>query len=426
MFKRRMSRRAAVRAVSYTAAALAALSLFSAVSYGHLLVYRRQTKIDADRAFEETVRALEDLSESLEKSLYAADGGMCARVCADVYADAGRAGTAMSALPFSTVEMERLKRFVGVTGDYAYTLCREAAEQGFTDEQRDALSRLSGTASALADSLLGMRGELSDGALRMDSREAQVANVLDETPAFLSGELGGYAQSFPEPEALSYHGQYTARETPAREAVDEQQAREAAAALLGCRPEEPEAVGSCEDGGSLLLTLGSKTVVVTAEGVESLRDSRLVSESRIGEEEAEAAAEEALRALGYEGLRIEESGRRGDVMDFRCSAEADGVAGLDRMIGVSVAMDDGSVYALDLGAAAGEAAESGWPFGEEEARSRVPEGLELRQLRRVTLAGADGCGIACWELLCTDGQDRQVRLYLNADTGKQEEIRIGG
>ena len=424
MFKR-ISRRALVRVVSYTAAALLALSLFSALSWGHLLAYRRQTAADADRAFEETVGALQDLSLSLDKSRYAGDGAMCARVCAEIYADAGRAGTALAALPFSTVEMEELKRFISLSGDYAYTLCREAAEQGFSEEQRGTMARLSDTASALAEELDAMRGELRDGKLTMDSREARVANILDEVPAYLSERLGAYAKDFPAAEALSYHGQYSAREQGQAEPVDEEKAREQAAALLGCEPEDFELAARYEDEGKLLLSLGGTTVTVTARGVESLRNARLVEESLIGEKEAVAAAEKALEALGYTGLRWEEKTRRGNVLDLRGSAETDGAAGLDREIALSVALDDGSLLALDLSAMQGEAAESDWPLGEAEAKALLPAGLTLRSARRVTVAGADGRSIPCWELDCLDENARRVRIRLNAENGKQEEIEIG-
>lgn len=425
MSKRNISRRALVRLVSFSAAALVALSLFSAVSQGRLTAYRRQTAVDADRAFEETVGALNDLSASLEKSRYAGDGSMCARVCAEIYADAGRAGTALSALPFSTVEMEELKRFISLSGDYAYTLCREAAEQGFSDEQRGNMTALSATASELADSLSEMHRQLRDGALTMDSREKRVANVLDRTPTFLSAAMGDYARDFPTARELSYHGQYSAREAAQAEPVDETRARELAASLLQCAPEELELAAQAEDGGRLMLTLDGKTVTVTAAGIESLRDSRLVSESRIGEEEAKAAAEEALSALGYEGLRWEESARRGDILELRGSAETDGVTGLDREIAVGVALDDGSLCSLDLSAAGGEAAESDWHVSREEAMALTPAGLQLRRGRRVTVAGADGQSLACYELDCLDETGRRVRVYVNADSGKQEEIRIG-
>ena len=365
MSKRKLSRRALVRTLSFSAAALVGLSLFSAVCWGHLQAYRRQTAVDADRAFEETVGALNDLSASLEKSRYAGDGPMCAKVCAEIYADAGRAGTALSALPFSTVEMEELKRFISLSGDYAYTLCREAAEQGLSEEQRNNLVALSGTAAELAGSLRGMHGELRDGILTMDSREKQVANILGEAPAFLSARLGDYARSFPATQELSYHGQYSAQEKQQAEPVDEAQARE------------------------------------------------------------QAAAEEALRALGYEGLRWEESARRGNVLELRGSAETDGVTGLDHEIAVGVALDDGSICALDLSAAGGEAETGEWPFPEEEAKATVPEALHLRHVRRVTIAGADGQSVACYELDCLDDGGKRVRVYVNAQSGKQQEIMIG-
>ncbi len=425
MSKRKLSRRALVRTLSFSAAALVGLSLFSAVCWGHLQAYRRQTAVDADRAFEETVGALNDLSASLEKSRYAGDGPMCAKVCAEIYADAGRAGTALSALPFSTVEMEELKRFISLSGDYAYTLCREAAEQGLSEEQRGNLVALSDTASELAESLRGMHGELRDGILTMDSREKQVANILDEAPSFLSARLGDYARSFPAAQELSYHGQYSAQEKQQAEPVDEAQAREQAAALLQCGPEELEIAARAEDQGRLLLTQDGRTVTVTAAGVESLRDSRLVSESRISDDEAKAAAEEALRALGYDGLRWEESARRGNVLELRGSAETDGVTGLDHEIAVGIALDDGSICALDLSAAGGETETGEWPFSEEEAKAAVPEALHLRHVRRVTIAGADGQSVACYELDCLDDGGKRVRVYVNAQSGKQQEIMIG-
>ncbi len=425
MRKFKIGRRGLVRLVCYIGAALVALSLFSAVCWGHLRLYRRQTAVDADRAFEETVGALDDLSASLEKSRYAGDGPMAAKVCAEIYADAGRAGTALSALPFSTVEMEELKRFISLSGDYAYTLCREAAETGFSDGQREKLTALSETAAELAASLDAMHGELRDGVLTMDSREKPIANVLGEAPAFLSERLGAYARDFPAAQPLVYHGQYSAKEKTPADPADERQARELAAALLGCAPEALTLAAQYEDQGRLLLTLDGKTVTVTAAGVESLRDSRLVSEVLLTDAEAVRSAEEALAGLGYEGLRWEERTRAGALLILRGSAETEGVAGLDREIAVTVALDDGSLCALDLSAAAGEGPESGWTLTEAEARHMVPAGLVLRTVRRVTVAGADGRSIPCWELQCLDERGKSVRVYLNADSGRQEEIRIG-
>ena len=75
-------------------------------------------------------------------------------------------------------------------------------------------------------------------------------------------------------------------------------------------------------------------------------------------------------------------------------------------------------------AASGEGGEGKWPIPETEARALTPAGLQLRHVRRVTIAGADGRSIACWELDCLDESGKRVCVYVNAQTGKQEEIRI--
>ena len=101
------------------------------------------------------------------------------------------------------------------------------------------------------------------------------------------------------------------------------------------------------------------------------------------------------------------------------------MTGLDHEIAVGVALDDGSICALDLSAAGGEAETGEWPFSEEEAKATVPEALHLRHVRRVTIAGADGQSVACYELDCLDDGGKRVRVYVNAQSGKQQEIMIG-
>ena len=418
------SRRGAARLISFLTAAFVLLGALALLGFLKLEDYRRQTAVDAERAFAETVDALDAFSRSLQKSLYAADGAMCAKVCAESYADAQRAGTALSALPFSTVEMMELKRFLGLAGDYAYTLCREAAEQGFQDEQREKLVELSQTAAALAEAMEGMQQDLADGTIEMDRRERQIANVLDEAPRFLSEQLGSYAQGFSGVDAPVYPGRYSAREEKDAQPVDETRAREQAAQLLGCAPEELEITASYEDQGCLLLTRGSQTLTVTAAGVEALRDERLVSERNISEEQARAAAEKALTAIGVRRLRLERSEERGELLDLRYSAETAGVTPLERAISVSVALDDGSLYALSFANAGEKLAPERWAQDEETLRQRLPEGLKLQELRRVSIAGADGRSIPCYELRCLSDQQQEVRIYLHAESLRQEEIEI--
>lgn len=419
-----MSRKTKILIASYVGAALIALSVFSAVCYGHLQLYRRQTGYDAARAFEETVGGIDRLSRSLEKSLYATDGGMCGKVCAGICADARAAETAMSALPFSTMELEQIRGFLGLTGDYAYTLCREAAEQGFTDEQRQNLAAMAETAASLADAVRRMQTGVDEGLLTMDSRETQIQNVgVAEELRYLSAELIDCEAGFVPLNPLSYDGRYTAVEEREEPAPDEQSARALAAQVLGVLPEELETGAEYADGSRLCYRSGTRTVCLTAEGVESLTDSRLVSEAKLSEEEAQAAAERFLRELGCEGLRLSESRRSGALLSLLYVSETEDVTNLDKSARLTVALDDGSVYAYDACALGTESAAEGWD-GETDPAGLLPAGLTLQEARKVTLQSPGGQSLPCWELKCRGEGDRSVTLYLNAMTGKQQEIKI--
>ena len=114
---------------AYALCAVTALGCWAAARNAYWGEQRRAAGYVAARAFEETVGAVDGLSEALAKSLYATDGGMCARICGEAYACAGAAQGAMLALPFDTQELEQLSAFLNLAGDYAISLCPTAAER---------------------------------------------------------------------------------------------------------------------------------------------------------------------------------------------------------------------------------------------------------------------------------------------------------
>ena len=89
-----------------------------------------------------------------------------------------------------------------------------------------------------------------------------------------------------------------------------------------------------------------------------------------------------------------------------------------------MALDDGSLYALDAVDLERRGESYDWPVTEAEAREAVPEGLTLWQLGRVSVESPGGIGTPCYELICFNRQGETVTVYVNAETGKQQEIVI--
>lgn len=418
-------KRGVLLASIYAAAAIAVLGGCVYVSHNSLSGYRLAAKYSSGRAFEETVHAVDGLSQALEKSVYATDGSMCAKICGEAYANAQAAEAALSTLPFATQELEKVSGFLNVAGDYAYTLCSQAAEQGFTREQVETLSRMAGTAAEMAQSLQELRGGLNDGSVMMDSRELRLINVGEENTEKLSDRLLAYEESFQPQERPEYDGMYGIRKKSVQGRLSEEEMRTLAAEYAGVEPEELESAYEYRgEEGRRCFTAGETTVNVSSAGVESLSQSRLVGESRVEPEKAERIAADYLKARGYRSMELKESAVSGALCMMKFAKVEDGAVCLDNTVSVSVALDDGSIYSFDAAEYSADPAKAVWNTDRETAQEKLPEGLKAEACRKVILRSAGDRDQACYEFRCDDG-GREVRVYVDAATGEQCRIELG-
>lgn len=329
----------------------------------------------------------------------------------------------MATLPFTTQELSRTAGFLGTAGDYAMSLARQDGE--FTGEQRETLRSLSDKAGEFSALLQELRGSINDGEVMIDRQEQQLQNVGEDGSVTLSARLTEYEGDFDMPDMPEYEGRYTAGETARTGDMSDEEMLSAAAALAGVEPDELKKEYGYEGESRLrCYSAGTKYILVSSAGVESLTDSRLVEEAQMDMEQARQLAEEFLAANGYENLKFSAEGQNGAVARFEYIC-TDGEADcLDSGLSVAIALDTGEVYAFDAEDYSDADMEDGqWQISEEDARAKLPSGLEAESCRKVVIDSVGGRPTACYELVCTDG-DRRVTIYLNASDGVQQEIKV--
>ena len=407
----------------YAIAAVLALALYTYTESVYLTRWRQTAAYSSSLAFEETVRAVDGLSRSLEKSLYATDGAMCARVCGEAYAASSAAGSAMAALPFSTQELEQLSAFLNRTGDYAHTLCGESAQRGLLPQQRKTLGELSVRANEFVGVLLELREDLNGGRVHMDSREKRLRNVGAEPGESLAARLLDYEAAFAAPEELHYDGLYGREESGGSGYLTESEMLQAAADFLGVQPEELEPAYAYEGlEGRRCYRCGDSFLCVSRSGVDSLSQSRLVSEAMLSPDEAQAAAEAFLRRAGYPDLRLVGQDDGGTVLSLRYARVEDGAVWLDNALQIAVALDDGSVYSFNTDDYRAGASGVRWEIDEEAAAEALPEDFAWESVRRVILTSEGGRNSGCYEFAGPGSGGRRVRICVDAADGRQERI----
>ena len=410
--------------IIYTAAALLALSGYAFAAARQLEQLRLTAGYGSARAFEAAVSASEELSESFRRLRFASDDALGKSLCARACAAATAAETALSVLPFETQELEKLSGFLGHAGDYAASLCA-LTERALPEEHRAHLLAYGETAADFAARLREMQGQLHAGSIRMDTWETSVRNVDDEKRQMLSALLLDYEGGFSSPEEFSYEGRYSLTPQAAAGTLKEEEALAVAAKAAGVEPRElkeeydyegPEG-RRCYSAGGLLLGVSSR-------GLEFMGRARLVSRAELSVEDAQKKAEEFLTRMDYTDLSLYASGGSETVAVFRYAPTQDGVMRPDDGLSVSIALDNGEVFALDATSYSPWEVELSWNTDEEEARATLPEGVEAVSSRRLILKTLSGAYLPCWELQCADDAGQNARVYVDAGTGRQYKVEI--
>ena len=241
---------------------------------------------------------------------------------------------------------------------------------------------------------------------------------------FLSARLLSYEAEFESPEEFVYEGKYSPREERGAEGtLSEEESRALAAEAIGVEARELKEEYSYEGTeGRRCYSSGELLLCVSSRGLESMSQSRLVSGESIGSDEARQIAEDFLKKLGYESMALCAENTEGSIAAFHFGAEQNGAVQCDDYISVSVALDDGSIYAFDASRYVGPAPELEWNSDEDAALATLPEGVEAGSVRKLIIRSPGGSYLPCWELNCPIREGESMAVYVDAQSGRQCKI----
>lgn len=420
-----MSRKLKVLLSSYLAAALIIFSAWLGLSVKSFNNLKMRSDYASGRAFEETLWAVDALSQSLGKSVYA-KGAMGSRLCAEICAEALAAETAMSTLPFATAELRELSTFLNMSGDYAYALNYKSHEQGFTEQERETLKEMAELSSDFSQYLQILQRDVNSGEVLMDSRVKDFKNVFAENEAErLSQRLLSYEKDFKPMDELVYDGRFGKKEESVTEgSMSPREMAEAAADFVGAELSELQKEYDYEgQSGRSCFSTGDMHICVSPAGVESVSNSGLVGDVNITKEEAEKAGENFLKEKGWDNLELTDSKLNGAICSMSFARLQGDALCRDELIRLSISMDDGSLYDFNASDFKPGDSEARWEISPQEAAGAIPENLTQAGVRKLILKSPGGRELACYEFSCTDSSGRGVKIYADGETGQQIEIK---
>jgi germination protein YpeB len=450
-----MTRRGFVRLISILTAACVAFAIMAGVNHGRHSRASRQVEYNYLRALENLALSMESIRTTLNRGIYSNSPQMLNELSGRLGMDASTAKMSLSQLPVTQLNLENTNRFLSQVGNYSQSLARKFAGGGeLSRDDRANLTSLLEHAERLANELWEIESRVSGGHLsfsevfgdRVDSNGnggtrpphisdgfANMEGIFDDYPSLVyDGPFSEHIISGIEPRLL--------RNTDAVSAID---------SLSAAR--EYSGVSSLvflhERGGRIptyVFGNADTTTAVTQDGglfVQKL-SFRRVGEKTVSMEQAIGIAEDFLAKIGYlESANMVHTyySLNGGICTIKFASELEvdcheesnfgdcPIIIYTDLIKVGVALDNGEVVSFDATPfiTAHHRREPSSPaISEDEAAQRLSANLEVQNVRLAVIPTSGNNEVLCYEFLCVSDRGSQVLVYVNADTGVEEQILL--
>ena len=378
---------------------------------------RRDLQYTYDRAMGDLNDCVSSMRVTLEKSLYANTPTQQNGLAARVMREASLAKGALAVLPVSDDSLFEASRFITQAGDFAMSLSARISAGGtITEEEYASLQQLSEYAVRLQESLKTADPDFSSGS---------TDNFKDTSDEFTD---------YP---TLIYDGPFSdhiAQRQPAflegEAEIPQGNAQKNAADFLGIKQDELRHDGDTE-GNLATYNFSGETQRITVSRlggyVVSLIDSREIGAETLSQEDALAAGAAFLESRGIDSMKESYYVVSDGVCTINYAYEQDGVICYPDLIKVSVALDNGGIVEYDASGFLMNHTErdlAAASLTADEARENVSPYLTPDEGRLALIPTAGLNEVLTYEFHCEGQNGEQVLVYINVETGYEEQILI--
>lgn len=403
--------------MTFIAAAFLVLAGTTISGYVEAARLRRDLQYTYDRALGDLNDCVSSMQVTLEKSLYANTPTQQNGLAARVMREASLAKGALAVLPVSDGSLFEASRFITQAGDFAMSLSARISAGGtITEEEYASLQQLSEYASRLQESLRNADPDFSSGS---SDNFKDTSDEFADYPTLIYD--GPFSDHIAQRQPVFLEGE---------EELPQGNAQKCAADFLGVPQDELSHDG--DTAGNLAtynFSRGTQRITVSRLGghVVSLIDAREAGEQTLDEEQAKAAAAAFLESRGMTNMKESYYVVSDGVCTINYAYEQDGVICYPDLVKVSVALDNGGVVEYNASGFLMNHTDrdlSQVSLTADEARGSVSPYLTPDEGRLALIPTAGLNEVLTYEFHCEGQNGEQVLVYINAETGYEEQILI--
>lgn len=434
----RLSRRRAIRIISFLSAVVITLGIWAGVSSFNLAVAERELKRSNERALTQLGTYLDDINLNLQKCMYSQSKEMLSDVSSKLWRSSASAKENLSEITDGNTQVSGVYKFLSQVGEYTLSLNEQLASgKQLSKEDSDNLNALLNYSKELSDSVNYLISQEENGLLDFEEIKSTLQNEGGAS-VYLGDELNDANQSLEDYPTLIYDGPFSDHINNKKseiienaEAVSQEKAKEKASAFIGVDKESLQFLSKTENNLSTYTFYnGDYTVSVTQKGglVCYMLTNMYATEIKLSEKEAVKKATEFLNKKGYTKVKESYYSTTDGICTINFAYYDTGITYYTDLIKVSVALDDGKITAFDATGYIMNHVNRSLPnnikYTIDQGKALLKKDLKLISSKKVFIPTEWETEVYAYEYHCKASDGNEILVYIDPTTGEEAQILI--
>ena len=413
-----------------------ALFILTAMNSARIKGLERENEVQRQKNLSELCENLDSMTVSLSKSLCTSTAEMLHKNGNDLARQAAVAKVSLSGITDETIITDEIYKFLSQAGDYALYLSR-GRKSSLSDDERKKLKALYDYSKHLSDSFEQLSSDYYSGRVAFTRQVNNLLSSAENEGVSFTDSFTDIQQTMGDYPTLLYDGPFADAVLNKKalglsgDEITADEARKKAAEYLGCEAgglkKEADTEGVVE---LYCFSYGDRTVGITKKGgmLCYMTDPVYAGEATISTDEAIKRGKEYLKRTGFpEGMRETYYSTYDGICTVNYAYEKDGIICYSDLVKVSISLETGMAVALDS---------RGYLMNHRE-RKAEKNILSLKECRKIlspflSVMSSDtayipletGKEALCYEFHCKSPEGQEVLVYINAQSGKEENILL--
>lgn len=440
---KKFSMRQGVRIVSFTLALIVVLCASTISGYTLANQYKQDLEYSYLRALDELTAYMYNMEVSLTKGMYMNTSTQQHLLCSKLMSESNGAKLALEQLPMGYESLGNVNKFVSQVGDFASSMSTRVS-QGWAigTDDADKFKALCNYARSINLEIQDINSRFGDGELSLSDALAACRDLVDpggtESLSFVASGFANINNSFSDFPTMIYDGpfsdhisQMTSQFLKDMPEVSTAQAQTNAANFLSVNADSLEYLGDTTNNNLPVYKFrtGNTDLSVTKAGgfVDYTLTTRNVEQASVDFDSANRTAIEFLRRNGMNDMKESYYTLGDGVCTINYAYCKDEIVAYPDLVKVSIALDNGEIIAFDATGYLMNHISRSKPTDIKDlfaVRTNLSPRLkvEKNQLAFIPTAGLNE--VLCYEFDCTGENGEKLLVYLNAQSGLEEQIFI--